>query len=227
MAVTIAPSLFDFLNELKENNNRDWFQEQKKRFKEEDTQLKEFFTELMEGLNKTDVIDKMKVFRIYKDVRFSKDKTPYQTHRSVSFSRATEKLRGGYYLRIEPGATMMAGGFFQPNSEDLKRIRKEFEMDAGEINEIINDTTFKRLFGTLEGDEVKTAPRGFDKNHPAIDLIRKKSFLVTRKFTDKEVLSPDFQEKVLESYLALRPFFDYMSDVLTTDLNGESILKED
>ena len=224
---TVNKSSLDFLNKLKKNNNREWFDIHKNEFKGEEAKLKEFYNAVLEDLNASDTIDKMKVFRIYRDVRFSKNKTPYQTHRSVSFSRATEKLRGGYYLRIEPGSSMMAGGFFQPNPADLKRIRKEFEIDDSEIREIIADKNFQKLFGELEGEEVKTAPRGFDIEHPAIDLIRKKSFLVTRKFSDAEVLADDFQEKIKESFLALRPFFDYMSDVLTTDLNGISILKED
>jgi len=223
----VSESALDFLSKLKKNNNRVWFDEHKEEFKKEEVKLKAFYNSVLEDLNKTDTIDKMKVFRIYRDVRFAKDKTPYNYHRSVSFSRATERLRGGYYLRIEPGNTLMAGGFFQPNSADLKRIRKEFETDASEIREITNEDNFKRLFGELEGEEVKTAPRGFDKEHSAIDLIRKKSFLVTRKFTDKEVLEDGFKDKLNESYNALRPFFDYMSDVLTTDLNGVSILKED
>lgn len=223
----IPKSALNFLSDLKKNNNRVWFDENKPRFKDEEIKLKSFYTEVLEGLSTVDLIDKMKIFRIYRDVRFAKDKTPYNHHRSVSFSRATERLRGGYYLRIEPGNSMMAGGFFGPNPADLSRIRKEFEMDATEIREIIEAKSFKKLFGSLEGEEVKTAPRGFDKEHEAIDLIRKKSFLVSRKFTDKEVLADDFKEKLLESFEGLRPFFDYMSAVLTTDLNGVSLLKED
>lgn len=221
----IPASSIQFLTALKKNNNREWFDAHKTTFKEEEGKLKLFYNELLSDLSSLDHIEKMKVFRIYRDVRFSKDKTPYNTHRSVSFSRATEKLRGGYYLRIEPGNTMMAGGFFQPNAQDLLRIRKEFEMDAAEAREVFNNKQFVALFGALEGDEVKTAPRGFDKNHPAIDLIKKKSFIATRRFSDAEVIAPDFKEKVLESFIGLRPFFDYMSAVLTTDLNGVSLLK--
>ena len=223
--IQIPQTALDFLKQLKKNNNRVWFDAHKTQFKEEEVKLKSFYNAVLEDLNEKDVIDKMKVFRIYRDVRFSKDKTPYNVHRSVSFSRATESLRGGYYLRISPGESMMAGGFFQPNPADLLRIRKEFETDAAEMREIISDTKFVNLFGVIEGDEVKSAPRGFDKTHPSIDLIRKKSFIVTRKFTDEEVLAADFREKIKESYLALRPFFNYMSDVLTTDINGVSILK--
>jgi uncharacterized protein (TIGR02453 family) len=223
---TIPKEVFSFLNRLKNNNHRNWFDAHKSEFKQIDDALKEFYTFVVEDLNVSDTIDKMKIFRIYRDVRFSKDKTPYNTHRSVSFSRATESLRGGYYLKIAPGESRMAGGFFQPNPVDLKRIRKEFETDDQEIREIINDSTFTKMFVSLEGDEVKTAPRGFDIEHPAIDLIRKKSFLAVRRFTDEEVLSANFRQELKESYLALRPFFDYMSAVLTTDLNGVSLRKD-
>jgi uncharacterized protein (TIGR02453 family) len=218
--------VFSFLNRLKNNNNRDWFDVHKSEFKRLDVALKAFYTDVLEDLNTSDSIDKMKIYRIYRDVRFSKDKTPYKTHRSVSFSRATESLRGGYYLKISPGESRMVGGFFQPNPADLKRIRKEFETDDSEIREILKDATYVKMFNALEGEDVKTAPRGFDIVHPAIDLIRKKSFLAVRKFTDEEVLSANFRQELKESYLALRPFFDYMSDVLTTDLNGVSLLKD-
>jgi len=222
----VPKSSLQFLEALKNNNNRVWFDAHKKEFKEEDEKLKLFYNKVLEDLNESDTIEKMKIFRIYRDVRFSKDKTPYKTHRGVSFSRATESLRGGYFLKIAPGESMLAAGFFQPNAADLLRIRKEFETDAVEIREIITDSNFIKLFGELEGEELKSAPRGFDKNHAAIDLIRKKSFLVTRNFTDKEVLAADFIEKIKESFLAIRPFFDYMSDVLTTDINGVTILKD-
>ena len=99
-------------------------------------------------------------------------------------------LRGGYYLHIEPGASFVGGGFWEPNKEDLFRIRKEIELDASELRQIINQSTFKKYFGTLEGEELKTDPRDFDKMHPDIDIIRKKQFLVTRSFSDKEVTMP-------------------------------------
>ena len=104
------------------------------------------------------------------------------------------------------------------------RIRREFEQDDEEIRAIINDKAFKSIWGEFVGDELKTAPRDFDKEHPAIDLIRKKQYIFTRNYTDKEVTSDDFLNEVNESFKAIRPFFDYMSDVLTTNLNGESII---
>jgi len=221
---SIAKSTLDFLEELKKNNSREWFNEHKPQFQIEQQKAKDFYNALMERLKKHDDIDVFKLFRIYRDVRFSKDKTPYKPHFAGSFSRATKRLRGGYYLRIRPGESFLAGGFWEPNKEDLLRIRKEFEMDTTEIREIITNKTFVKCFGKLEGNGLKTAPRGFDKAHPDMDLIKMKQFIVMRNFTDKEVLNPNFLDELDKSYKAMRPYFDYMSEILTTDLNGESII---
>ncbi|NHM02083.1 DUF2461 domain-containing protein [Flavobacterium difficile] len=219
----LTKSTFDYLELLTKNNNRDWFTDNKKRFETENNFVKAFFTEVYSELEKIDSLEKMQVFRIYRDVRFSKNKLPYKNHFSVGFSRTKPMLRGGMYLHIENNASFVGGGFWEPNNEDLLRIRKEIELDASELREIIADNTFKKFFDTLEGEELKTAPKNFDKTHPDIDLIRKKQYLLTRKFTNKEVLSPNFKEEVIATFAAMRPFFNYMSDVLTTDLNGESI----
>ncbi|MCD8439519.1 DUF2461 domain-containing protein [Tenacibaculum finnmarkense] len=221
----VDKSIFQYLENLKQNNNRDWFTDQKPRFVEVQKSVKEFYGKVSENLETHDVIDKFKLFRIYRDVRFSKDKTPYKTHFSGSFSRKGSHLRGGYYLQIEPGNSFLAGGFWQPNKEDLLRIRKEIELDASDFREILNNPEFVKNFGTkFEGDELKSAPRGFDKNHPDIDLLRKKGFIAVRNFTDKEVLSNNFLSEIDTSYKALRPFFNLVSEVLTTNLNGESLL---
>ena len=222
--ITIAASTLNFLNELKKNNSREWFNEHKPDFLVEQQKAKNFYTALEEQLKTHDQIDKFKLFRIYRDVRFSKDKTPYKPHFAGSFSRATNRLRGGYYLRIRPGESFLAGGFWEPNKEDLLRIRKELEMDASEMRTIITNPHFVHHFGTLHGDALKTAPRGFDKEHPDMDLIRMKQFIVMRNFTDEEVLSSSFSSEVDNSYKALRPFFNLFSDILTTNLNGESII---
>ena len=216
---------FQYLTDLKKNNQREWFKEHKDAFQEAQNNAKDIFHSIRIDLEKHDEIDTFKLYRIYRDVRFSKDKTPYNPHFAGSFSRKGESLRGGYYLRIRPGESFLAGGFWQPNKEDLFRVRKEFEYSDKEIRTIINNDTFRSVFGEkLEGDELKTAPRGFEKDHPAIDLIRKKGFVAVRKLSDKEILSKDLIQTVNDSFLALRPFFDYMSEVLTTDLNGESLI---
>ena len=226
MSAVIPKSVFTFLEELKLNNDKDWMQANKKQYQANEKALKKFYASVEQGLNEKDQIEKVKVFRINRDIRFSPDKTPYNIHRSVSFSRAGAHRRGGYYLRIEPGNSLMAGGFFQPESADLLRIRKEFETDAAPIGKILASDEFKLAFdGFVERDAVKTAPKGFSKDHPNIDLIRLKSYFVSHEFTDAEVLAPDFREKLLGYYRLLRPFFDYMSEVLTTDLNGVSLIE--
>ncbi|WP_422080270.1 DUF2461 domain-containing protein [Ulvibacterium sp.] len=221
---SITKKSLGFLKKLEKNNNREWFNEHKSEFKQHETDAKTFFSGVMENLKLHDDIDKLKVFRIYRDVRFSKDKSPYKSHFACSFSRAGARLRGGYYIQLKPGGSFLATGFWDPNKEDLFRIRKEFELDASEFRKIINDTNFKQVWGDLIGDGVKTAPKGFDKEHPDIDLIKKKQFIFVRNFSDDEVTSDSFPKHVDDSFKAIRPYFDLMSDILTTNLNGESIL---
>ena len=218
-------SSLQYLKDLKKNNNRDWFAETKPTFKKAQYNAKELYANIRVNLEKHDEIDKFKLFRIYRDVRFSKDKTPYQPHFAGSFSRLGKELRGGYYLRIRPGESFLAGGFWQPEKDDILRIRKEIEQDASEIRGILEDKDFIKYFdGKFEGEELKTAPRGFDKTHPDVDLLRKKGFIAIRNFTDQDVLSEGFINELDKTYRALRPFFNLFSDILTTNLNGESIL---
>ena len=225
MVNTIPKETLPFLIKLSKNNNRDWFNDNKAEFKAIETKVKEAYNSLGELLNNHDQIDKVKVFRIYRDVRFSKNKLPYKTHFGGSFHRKKPELRGGYYLHIQPkNESFIATGFWEPNKEELFRIRKEFEMDDSEIREILNQTKFKNTWGSFVGDELKTAPKGFDKEHQAIDLIRKKQFIFIKKYTDKEINSKGFLDDVNTSFVNVRPFFDYMSDILTTNLNGESLL---
>lgn len=226
MTATVPKETFKFLKQLEKNNNRDWFNAHKKEFKALEADVKGFYNSILENLNVHDDIDKLKVFRIYRDVRFSKNKLPYKTHFGGSFHRTKPKLRGGYYLHIQPNnESFLATGFWEPNKEDLLRIRKEFEMDDDEIRAIIDKPSFKKVWGEFVGDEVKTAPKGFNKEHPAIDLIRKKQYIFVKKFTDKEVLDKNFDKEIDGAFKAIRPYFDYMSDVLTTNLNGESLIK--
>lgn len=227
MKTTISKSVFDFLCELKKNNNRDWMQMHKKLYQNNEKELKQFYASIQEGLNKTDKIAKIKVFRINRDIRFSNDKRPYNAHRSVRFIRAGEDRRGGYYLRLEPGNSFMAGGFFSPNPSDLNRIRKEFELDSKEIRSILENKSFKAAFDGFNQDyKVKTAPKGFSIEDPNLDLIRLKSYFVVHEFSDEEIFSEDFLNNLLYHFRLLRPYFNYMSEVLTTDLNGVSLLKQ-
>lgn len=220
----ISKTAFDFLKELEKNNTKEWFETNKTVFKSHEATVKSFFEAVKDKLSHHDEIEKMKMFRIYRDVRFSKDKTPYKTHFAASFSRLGAHLRGGYYIHLQPGGSFLATGFWDPNKDDLLRIRKELEMDADEFKKTIDQKSLKTLWGDMKGDAVKTAPKGFDKDHPNIDLIKFKQFIFVRNFTDKEVLSGSFLEEVDRSYRAIRPYFDLMSSILTTNLNGESVL---
>ena len=221
----IERETIDFLKELNQHNNREWFQENKYKYELAHENMVGFASLLLMEMNKHDDIEtptgKKSLHRIYRDVRFSKDKTPYKNHFSGSFSRATELLRGGYYFHVEPGNSFAGGGFWGPSKEDLQLLREHIAQDDTPFRAVINSNAFKDTFGELEGETLKTAPKGFDKEHPAIDLLRFKSFLLRKDFTDQEVIAGDFHIKVNETFKAMRPFFDVMSECLTTNLNGE------
>ena len=219
----VLSSSVSFFKKLKKNNNREWFTENKPKFKELELEIKTFGEELKDRLNEFDNVDRFKLFRIYRDVRFSKDKTPFKTHFGLTWHRTKPLYRGGYYLHISPGKNFLACGFWDPNPNDLKRIRKELEYDAKELRDIISSKEFFSVWGNLEGSELKTAPRNFDKNHPDIDLIRKKQFIFSISYSDEEVCEPQFINKLENALKMVRPFTDYMSDILTSDENGEPL----
>ncbi len=225
--VTINPSSFEFLKILKKNNNRDWFALNKNKYISELEQITSFADALLIEMNKIDVIEtpsgKKSLHRIYKDTRFSKEKIPYKTNWSGSFTRATKQRRGGYYFHLEPGNTFIAGGFWEPEPKDLKRIRDEFAYDAEPLRKILKSKTFKDTFATLIGDQIKTCPKGYDSKHPNIDLLRYKQFILMKKFTDKEAMADSFVKEVASTFYKMKPFLNYMTEILTTDVNGISI----
>ena len=220
----IHRSGFDYLQKLKKNNHRDWFNANKAAYQKELKLLEQFAEALLVELNRHDEIEtpsgKKSLHRIYRDIRFSGDKTPYKTNWSGNFKRATKYRRGGYYFHLEPGNSYLAGGFWAPNAPDIKRIRDEIAFDAAPLRKILKSKTLVTTFGALQGEQLKTAPKGFDASHEAIDLLRYKQFLLIRRFTDKEVLSNGFLHEANTTFKNMRPFFDYMSEVLTTDTNG-------
>ena len=227
-AIRIKKDSINFLEELSKNNDREWFNKHKDRYVEARDNIIDFADALIGEMNKHDKIEtragKDSIFRIYKDVRFSKDKTPYNTHWSCAFKRATEKLRGGYYLRIEPGDSRVVGGFFGPVAEDMKRIRQDIDVNYEDWRKVLASPALVGAFGKMRGEKVTSAPRGYAKDHPAIDLLRHKQFLFRHEFTNDEVLDPDFLFLANNAFKNLRPFLDYMSEVLTTDANGLSII---
>lgn len=221
----IPKELFPFFRKLENNNNRDWFQENKAHFKAIELEVKVFGENLKQALELTEQVDKVKLFRVYRDVRFSKNKTPYKTYFGISFHREKPRYRGGYYIHLKPNDSFIAVGFWNPSKEDLLRIRKELELDPNEFRELMAEPKFKKVWGSIEGEQVKTAPKGFSKEDSNIDLIRKKMFLFSKKYSDDEVLNDDFLNQVTQDFITVRPFLDYMSSVLTTDLNGFSLLE--
>ena len=220
----IYRSGFDFLKQLKDNNNRDWFNLHKAEYIKELALVEEFADALLLELNVHDQIEtptgKKSIYRIYRDTRFSNDKTPYKTHWSGSFKRATKRRRGGYYFHIEPGNSFVGGGFWGPSPQDLKLIREDIAFDDRPLRAILNDKAFVSTFGELKGEQLKTTAKGFEAGHKATDLLRYKQFLLIRHFSDEEVLGDSFLQLVNTTFKNMRPFFDYMSDVLSTDVNG-------
>lgn len=224
----ISKDNFDFLKKLKKNNDREWFTKNKGKYLVQHQNLIEFADAVLEETKKHDNIEtptgKKTLLRIYRDVRFSKNKSPYKTHWAGSLKRATKNLRGGYYFHIEEGNSFVGGGFWAPNKDDLLRFREDIASDAKPLRKIINSKSFKDTFGTIDGEQLKTCPKGFDKEHPDVDLLRYKQYIISKQFTDEEVLSPDFAKQVSDTFKKMRPFFDYMSESVTTDLNGEPIV---
>jgi uncharacterized protein (TIGR02453 family) len=223
----IHKSGFSFLQQLKKNNHRDWFNAHKTTYQQELELVEQFAEALLRELNKHDDIEtpsgKKSLHRIYRDIRFSSDKTPYKSNWSGYFKRATKYRRGGYYFHLEPGNNYIAGGFWAPNAEDLKRVRDDIAFDATPLRKIVKSKSFTATFGALQGEQLKTAPKGFEAGHEAIDLLRYKQFLLIRRFSDKEVLDPTFLKAANQTFKNMRPFFDYMSEVLVTDTNGLEI----
>ncbi|MEM6396917.1 MAG: DUF2461 domain-containing protein [Bacteroidota bacterium] len=225
----IKKATLSFLKDLKENNDRDWFQANKPRYEAARENVAEWTQALMNKLSESDDIEtlsgKKALFRIYRDVRFSKNKSPYKTNIAGHLTRASKLRRGGYYFSIVPGGeTVIGGGFYGIERDDLKRIREELSADGDPMREIMSDTKFVDQFGEMLGEQLKTAPKGYDREHPNIDLLRYKQFYAFRSFTDQEVTSEAFLDEAHEAMLALRPFFDYFSEVLTTNANGEIIV---
>jgi uncharacterized protein (TIGR02453 family) len=226
--VKIQASSLEFLKLVKKNNNRDWFNAHKDRYLKEHQNLVAFAGALLEEMNKHDVIEtpsgQKSLHRIYRDTRFSKEKTPYKTNWSGGFKRMGKNRRGGYYFHIEPGNSFIGGGFWGPEPKDMKRIRDEFSYDARPLRKILKSKNFVKFFGVLKGEQLKTAPKGYDPGDAAIDLLRYRQFLLIRKFSDKEVLSDDFLKKANETFKAMRPFLDYMTQVLTTEMDEEKVI---
>jgi uncharacterized protein (TIGR02453 family) len=224
----IQKATLDFLRNLSANNNREWFAANRDRYEMAKTNVEHFIDALIVKMNTHDRIEtpsaKKSLYRIYKDVRFSRDKTPYSASFSGYLRRLKPALRGGYYFWIKPGGNSGIGcGFTYPNPDDLRRIRQDIDLNHDDWYKVLGSKALVKTFGAMQGSQVRTAPRGFDADHPAIELLRFKQFWFEKTFADKEVLSGDFLLNMNKTFKAIRPFFDYMSEVLNTNANGEAI----
>lgn len=217
---TISKNTFDFLKNLKKNNNRDWFNANKDKYEKSKNEFIEFVDELILQIAKFDSSiahhqAKDCVFRIYRDVRFSKDKSPYKTHFGAHISAAPNKKeihsRAGYYIHLEPGASMLAGGAYMPESNWLKAIRQEIDYETKEFKKILNAKPFKEYFGEMEGEKLVNAPKEYPKDHPEIELLKHKSFLATHFVKDKDVLATNFITHSSKVFKALYPFDSFLN----------------
>ena len=214
-------SIYNFLEELKQNNHKEWFDANKDRFKECRLVFEELVQQVIDGLAADDdslegVKAKDCIFRIYRDVRFSKDKTPYKTSFSACIGEGGRKTSGAIrYLHLEPGNTMLAGGIYQPESERLKKIRQEIDYNADPLIAILNDPDFTKYFDGMNGDKLKRPPKGYDQDHPDIELLKFKSFTVFYNMTDTVVKSSKFLKEGMQVFGAMSAFNAYLNEAVS------------
>jgi uncharacterized protein (TIGR02453 family) len=220
----LSKDSLQFLDDLKVNNNRDWFLENKKRyelFKKDYHQLVAHFLDAMKPLDSSLEFLEVKncTFRINRDIRFSKDKSPYKDHLGVWLSSGSKgNNRAGYYVHIAREGSFVAGGFYCPEAEDLKKIRREIAYFYEDLDEILANKNFKKVFNDFDRNEtnvLKNPPRGYEKEHPAIEYLKLKSFETSQKFDIKEILEPDFVSRMSQKLILLKPLNDFMNRALT------------
>ncbi|MBS2213005.1 DUF2461 domain-containing protein [Carboxylicivirga mesophila] len=207
----VDPLVFDFLTQLKANNNRDWFNDNKAFFNEAKASFEQSMQQFIEIVHTIDpsigdLSPKECVFRIYRDTRFSKDKTPYKTNMGGFVAKGGRKSTlAGYYLHVEPGASMVAGGSYCPPADVLKAIRREIYNFADEYKAIIHDKTFTKVFPEMFEDKLKMAPKGFPKNFEDIELLKYKSFAPLHAAADEDLTGPGAADHVRYIIQVLEP----------------------
>lgn len=224
-SVIIPKSTLSFLAELEAHNEKPWFEANKSRYQTAHGNMVDFADALLERMRVHDKLSTpsgaKSLMRIYTDQRFHKDKPPYAPRFGGRLARVKPALRGGYFYRIQPGdRSHVTCGFMGPEPDDLRLIRQDIAYDHATWRKILRGKNLRTHFGELFGEELATVPRGYAKDHPAADLLRKKQFLLRRTFTDKQVMAPGFLDEVVSTYRAVRPWFDHMTAVLTSDGNG-------
>lgn len=209
----IQSSTLDFLRKLKKNNNRDWFEKNRDKYEAAKSDIEKNVAVVLNNIRTfdkrvpADLEAKKCMFRIYRDVRFSKDKRPYKNNIGAHIQPGGKKAHGcGYYMHVESGGAFLAGGIWQPEAPELAKIRQEIDYNFDEFKKIISAKSFKKYFGGLEQeDKLAREPKGYAKDHAAIEFLKLKSFTVVAALTDKEVMSKDYQKKSKEIFKAMLP----------------------
>ncbi len=219
----LQPSTLKFLKELAKNNHKEWFEANRKRYETARQDYISFVDSVIKGFCKKDadfetLEAKKCLFRINRDVRFSKDKSPYKTNFGASFERGGRiSPFAAYYLHIEPGKSFIAGGVWQPDADRTKKIRQEVDYNWSEFKKIITNRKFVSLFGDLEKTKetsLSREPKGYEKDNPAIDYIKLKSWVVSTPLTDAEITSKDMLKKVLTAFETMQPMIIFLNEAL-------------
>lgn len=215
---TISAETLKFLKDLSKNNNKEWFTANKKRYESAKAEFEAFVSEMIRNIAKFDpaigdLEAKKAIFRIYRDTRFSKDKTPYKPNMGANFTDSPGKIhdRAGYYFHLEPGKSFLAGGAYEPQSPWIGKIRQEIDYNTKEFKKIISAPAFVKNFNALQGEKLKTVPKGFPKDHPELGLLQHKSFLMMHQVDDKMVQSPDFMKHITGVYKSMKPLNDFLN----------------
>jgi uncharacterized protein (TIGR02453 family) len=218
---------FNFLNDLALNNNRDWFNQHKDKYLIVKDEFDEFINKLIPKIREFDseighITSKDCVFRIYRDVRFSSNKDPYKTHFGAYISNGGRKTTyAGYYIHIQPGQSFLAAGAYLPTPEILKEIRYEIIDNSNDFLNIIENKNFIKYFSGLAGEKGKLVPKGFPKEHPYIELIKYKSYEIIHNLKDEEILSVDFEQKILNVVQAAVPLNKFLNKIIKHTLAEE------
>ncbi|MBL0012614.1 MAG: DUF2461 domain-containing protein [Flavobacterium sp.] len=215
-----------FLEDLKANNNRDWFLANKKRYDEYKKEYHKLIADLLEIMKPKDAsLELLEVknctFRINRDIRFSKDKSPYKTHMGIWLrSGSLHAESPGYYIHIEKDASFVGGGLYCPMPDQIQKIRKEINFFYEDLEAVLNDKSFKSVYGTLNRDEnstLKNPPRGYEKDNPAIEFLKLKSYTATQKINNAELTKADFVNIISEKLIALKPLNEFINRALNSE----------
>lgn len=220
MSAIITNKTFEFLNKLKKNNNREWFNENKNLYTEAQSDVLNFIESLIAEIGKYDenllkMDAKKSMFRIYRDTRFSKDKIPYKTNFGASLGMGKGNQKGGYYFHLEPGKSFIAGGIYMPEPSTLKAVRKEISLYGDDFLTILNDKKFKKLFsGLSEDDKLKKIPQGFEKEDPMGEFLKLKSFIVVYNLKDEEIIDKNAAANLSKIFKVMKPLNAFLNRAL-------------